>query len=219
MKKKFLALAMAAAVVFSTSAVSAHAAISAEDGLEGVRLDGGNLFLDCGSFMDDVSTVYGVEFTFEAASPEEGFGGGIIINAENNNWDQAEWGNEGADKQWTAVADGDVYKVSRVSDAPVFVVGESYSNFALSQWWGGDLKIVGYTLLGADGKALGAAEEAPVEEEPVAEDTTVEAPAEEVTTEAPAELPKTGLVSGAVFFAAGALVTAAGAMVAKKKED
>lgn len=59
------------------------------------------------------------------------------------------------------------------------------------------------------------AAEAPAEEAP-ADDATVEAPA---TTEAPAELPKTGLVSSLAFLATGSLVTLAGAVVAKKKEN
>ena len=129
--------------------------------------------------------VYGIKITFTCADISGGVGGGLIINCDTNGWDQAEWGNDGAGKAITAVETGnaDEYTVTRLLDAPVFQADNTYANFCLSHWWGGDIVITGAEFLGADGKALGAA---------TASSGEVSAEASE-GDDAKAPLPKTGL--------------------------
>lgn len=169
-----------------------------------------NWTVDARSAGVDVASVYGVEFTFTCADVSGGINGQIIINAENDNWSGYDWGNSGQPIEVKETGNANEYTIALIKDTPTFVDGESYSNFVLKQYWGEPMVITAIKFIGADGKAIGeAAEEAPAE-------TPGETPAE---AEEPVVLPKTGLVSGLVFVAVGAVVSAAGVVVAKKKED
>lgn len=204
MKKKVFALVLVLVLVFAMNATSVMAAMttSAADYV----IDGGD-FIKADALVagvPDVTAVYGFKVTMTVADPSQGFGGGVIINGETKNWDQKEWGNDGAGKEFTAVATDteNVYTVTRLDAEPMFAAADTYANVAISQWWGGDITITKMEFLAADGSVikLGGA----------AEDTAV------VATE---ELPKTGVASVAVFYALGSVISAAGVMVAKKRDE
>ena len=210
--KKFVAAALAAGFCMVSAVTPAKADISnVEVAVDWAEKDTDFVRFSAMGRDIDIADVYGIKITFTCADISGGVGGGLIINCDTNGWDQAEWGNDGAGKAITAVETGnaDEYTVTRLLDAPVFQADNTYANFCLSHWWGGDIVITGAEFLGADGKALGAA---------TASSGEVSAEASE-GDDAKAPLPKTGLVSSLVFFDAGAVISGAGAMVVKGKKE
>ena len=191
--KKFVAAALAAGFCMVSAVTPAKADISnVEVAVDWAEKDTDFVRFSAMGRDIDIADVYGIKITFTCADISGGVGGGLIINCDTNGWDQAEWGNDGAGKAITAVE-----------------TGNTYANFCLSHWWGGDIVITGAEFLGADGKALGAA---------TASSGEVSAEASE-GDDAKAPLPKTGLVSSLVFFGAGAVISGAGAMVVKGKKE
>ena len=163
--KKTLACVAAASVAVSALAVNAFA-VAVTDNVKVNGSAGTDTFvldLAAEGILDgvDIADVYGFSIKLSeetvAASAETGIGGGIIYN-HTAGWDQLEWGNEGADKQFTMTADG---VVTRMDEAPVLtaedVSGEenTWGQIVLSFWWGPDeVAVDQVSLLGKDGSAL-----------------------------------------------------------------
>lgn len=206
--KKLFAAALAAGLCFVSAAVPAKADMSNVE----VATDAGEKDTDFVRFSAmgkdfAVTDVYGIKITFTCADISGGVGGGLIINCDSDGWNQVEWGNDGAGKPITAVATGnaDEYTVTRLESAPVFQADNTFANFCLSHWWGGNIVVTDAQFLGAEGKLLGG--------------SVTDAPADgNNDTPAPA-LPKTGLVSSFAFLAAGAMISGTGVVVAKGKKE
>lgn len=223
MKKKFLAMALAAGLCFTTAAAPAYAGVEniildvdwAERDTDFVRFNALNTDVD-------VTAIYGVTLTITCADMSAGVGGGIIINTDTNGWDQKEWGNADAGKEISLVPtdNADEYTLTRMSDTPMFDASATYANICLSHWWGGDITVIDCDFLDADGNILGAA----AADEPAVDEPAVDEPADEAANESDTEdtsviLPQTGVVSTIVFLASGAMMVFGGAALTKKKED
>ena len=151
--KKFVAAALAAGFCMVSAVTPAKADISnVEVAVDWAEKDTDFVRFSAMGRDIDIADVYGIKITFTCADISGGVGGGLIINCDTNGWDQAEWGNDGAGKAITAVETGnaDEYTVTRLLDAPVFQADNTYANFCLSHWWGGDIVITGAEFLGAE---------------------------------------------------------------------
>lgn len=222
MKKKALALAMAAGLVLTASATTANAQVQLKDGSTTAGWADTTVadLLPAGTSIDDINT-YTLTLTFDTElAGEENF---LVVmqNTVDWAWSQVSVGpsTEALDYQGNpynmgyVVVDANTVAVNFENDGLMKIMTEN-DKLAVGDW--GEYVVTNVTMtVNSPVEAAAPAEDV----EAPAEDVTVEAPADDAAAEAPAELPKTGLVSGAVFFAAGALVTAAGAVVAKKKED
>ncbi len=204
--KKLFAAALAAGLCFVSAVTPVKADMSnVEVATDAAEKDSDFVRLSAMGKDFAITDVYGVKVTFTCADMSGGVGGGLIINCDTDGWNQVEWGNDGAGKEITAVATGkaDEYTVTRLEAAPVFQADNTYANFCISHWWGGSIVITDVQFLGADGKSLAAATTAPTES----------------NNAAASALPKTGLVSGMVFLATGAMISGAGVVVAKGKKE
>ena len=144
-----------------------------------------------GTICDDIANIYGLKITVKAASTPDT---SVIINAESANWDQ----HDGMD--WADNGDG-TYTTVLTKDGPfsLFKTADSYAQICLGTWGGVDIEVVGADWLDKDGgsiKAYGA-------------------------SGAAAALPKTGVLSAAVFYGIGSLLIGGGVVATKKarKED
>ena len=187
--KKLFAAAASAAVAVSVFSIS-DSALGAKTYID-ERTPGKDYFLTvntadenipawCKDSGVDVTEVYGVRYYIEVGDASGGFGGGIVINGESNNWESHDWGNADAGKE--IVSDGTY--VELLKDAPVFKTEDTYANFCLQNWWG-DFQITDVDILGKDGVILSTKDDAPAEavEEAVVEEIVEEAAAEEEVVE------------------------------------
>lgn len=140
-----------------------------------------------GTICDDIGTIYALEITVKAASTPDT---SVIINAESANWDQ----HDGMD--WADNGDG-TYTTVLKKDGPfsLFKTADTYAQICLGAWGAVDIEVVGAKWLDKDGgviKAYGAG------------------------AAAGAALPKTGVVSAAVFYGIGSLLIGGGVVATKK---
>ena len=214
--KKIVAAIAAAAVAVSTMAISAFAIKDYPDGYT----------LDLIAEGYTVTDVYGVKITL-SGDFSGSLGGGVGFNSASTGWEQHEWGDTTAAKEFDVTTNN---VITLVKDAPVFKETDvtdptnPYAQIWMQQWWGDNELVVidSVEVLGADGVVLTAAakEEAPAEEvveeeiveEEITEEVVEEAPEADTTTEATA----TGNVAVASIAAVMALAGAA-ALVSKKR--
>lgn len=223
MKKKFLAgfvtlilvLAMSASTAFAAPVVVYDTAGTVNwgqnGGVEGdlyVKLEEAADF-DM-ALVDDIATIQVVLDTETYFKPQ------YCINTESNNWEGTE----------VEHAEGGHF-VDELDVTGKYTSVNTYNNFVIQSGWKneGNAQVTAIAFLDADGNVLysvgdyAAAEEVEEEveeevaEEEVVEEEVVEEAAEE---EAVQEAPKTGVVSLALVFGAGALVTG---FAAFKKRD
>ena len=140
-----------------------------------------------GTICDDIATIYGLKIFVKADSTPDT---SVIINAESANWDQHD------DMNWEA--EGDYYVTTLTKGGPfsLFKTADSYAQICLGAWGGVDIEVVGAQWLDKDGgviKAYGAG-----------------------AGTAGAALPKTGVVSAAVFYGLGSLLIGGGVVATKK---
>lgn len=231
MKKKVIMLVLALALVFAMNTATAKAALKDSTNVDWVYVDGDHYTantLQAG--FTDLATVYGVRWTIEVTDLSGGVGGGIIINSETNDWNQKEWGNDGAGKEFTiqATSTENVYTITRIDSAPMFGANDGYANLCLSQWWGPDAVVIKKVeILAKEGSVIFSTTKA-VPKEESKEEAAEETPAETEETLEEAEetpevistndsVPKTGVASATAVYALGSLLSAAGIVVAKKR--
>lgn len=158
-----LASVAAAAVAVSSLAVSAFAA------WDGANKDG-NVILNVADILPegvDINDVYGVRINFTDASADvlsQGAGGAFIFSTASNNWNQLQWCN-GCDTSEKPEAhdillDTKTNSITRMEEKPFFTAEDisgaegTYSQIALSQWWGGDIAYSSVDFLNKDGEKL-----------------------------------------------------------------
>ncbi len=165
--KKLLAAALVMGLCVTSAAVPAKAGIEdvevKVDGAEkgGDATGAGGFVLFNAKDQDFALTdVYGIRITFTCTDLSGGVGGGFVINSNNHDWDQVDWGNDGAGKEITAVPtqNADEFTVTRLATSPLFQADDTYAQFCLSHWWGGKIVITKAEFLGKDGKALNKTE-------------------------------------------------------------
>ncbi len=224
--KKLYAAALAAGICFVSAAAPVSAAIVAPDGTVGNGWAQYTVeeFYDSDKDVTEVKSftfVLGCDVAFAASGD---FNGQLVVqNTVDWAWNQKTFSAD------TSVNDfeGKPYDFELVivdeSTAEVTIPCEGpMALFTLQDKIGVGNWNDGYTLTVKDVKFnFGDAPAAPAEQEP-ADQKEDEKPADqkpEESSDKTPTLPKTGLVSGMVFFAAGSLLTGAGVVVAKGKKE
>ncbi len=165
MKKLFatiLAVSLAAVMMFGTCFAEKAITDGINDGNGAASVDAGsgngkyayNMAALATAKGGDLDAVRGVRVTFTVADATAGFGGGMAFNSELAGWADTEWGNDGASKPITAVADGDAFTITRTSEEAFYSTAGGYNELVIQTYWGSDLTITKIDALGADGSVL-----------------------------------------------------------------
>ncbi len=203
--KKFLAtvLALSCAAVMLFSVAAAEKVMTDATGNDACAVDGDAYKIDLVKAGVDLTAVAKMTLTFKAVPTKEGFGGAFVVNSEAHNWESTDWGNDGADKEITAVDLGDgLYSITRDDLAGLFSADQSYNNMAVQSWWGSDLEFTKCDVYDASGKLIWS--------------TAAAAPA---PTPGDDKQPQTGDVMNVVVLAALAVVALGGVVVCANKKN
>lgn len=199
--KTFLASVSACAIAVSAMAITASAQVTNGNATG----DDGKKFYTYDLLAEgvDATAVYGVKVEMTVSDWTDGSGGGFGFNSESTGWKSVEWGNTDSGKDIIIDDNGDF---TYTSSSAIFASSDTYAQIWIQNWWGGDVTVDNITLLGSDGKALGAAStDAPAS----GDDTTT-------TTTTTGAGSKTG-DAGIALAVAGLAAAGAAAYVARKK--
>lgn len=218
--KSVLASIGACAIAMSAMAITASAKITNANSDNNYKVDVNDV-LPTGCKLSDV---YGFQAEFEGKVSAEGDTnvGAFCWQSDSVSWTQAEFCQEGGDKDIVIDANNTV-KV--VKDAPIYGADDTWGQVFIAQWaWANDQQIdfsvKKITLLDKDGNELKAADAAPAETTTSAEaesTTTASTTAKTTAKTTKADANKTG-DAGVALAIAGLAIAGATAYITRKKD-